>query len=201
MKSEVYSEIDQARRSVNWLVLKTVSAVLFLIGAAAFLYGIFAGDAVRSWSAYVTNFVYWTGLGFGAFLLSPILVTTNATWGRPVKRIAESVVFFLPVAFILFWPLFLARETVFWWVLHPSAQKAPWLNTPFFFVREGVALLTMTLVALRLTYHSVRSDMELIGAGERSRGTCPWAISSFSGLYYSLCVHTQPGLFRPDNVA
>ena len=169
MKSEVYSEIDQARRSVNWRVLKTVSAVLFLIGAVAFLYGIFAGDSVRTWSAYVTNFVYWTGLAFGAFLLSPLLVTTNATWGRPVKRIAESVVFFLPVTFILFWPLFFARETVFWWVLHPSAQKAPWLNTPFFFIREGVALLALTLVALRLTYHSVRSDMELISAGERSQ--------------------------------
>jgi hypothetical protein len=70
---------------------------------------------------------------------------------------------------MLFWPLFLGRETVFWWVLHPSAQKAPWLNTPFFFAREGVALLTMTLVAIKITYHSVRSDMEWLGAGERSQ--------------------------------
>ena len=122
--------------SFNWGRLKVVSLVFFLIGAAAFAYQLFAGDAQRAWSAYLTNYVYWTGLAFGTFLLSPVLVLTNATWGRPVKRLSESVVFFLPFTFILLWPLFLARGSVFWWVLHPEAQKAPWLNTPFFFARE-----------------------------------------------------------------
>lgn len=160
MKSEEYREIDLARQSVNWRTLQTVCAVLALVGAAAFLYGISAGDAKRAWSAYVTNFVYWAGLTFGAFLLSPILVATNATWGRPVKRLCESVVFFMPILFLLVWPLFLARETLFWWVLEPGHHKAPWLNTPFFFAREGLGLLAMTVVAGFHTYHSVRSDLD-----------------------------------------
>ena len=160
MKSEIYREIDSAKMSFNWGKLKALSLVLFLIGTAAFAYQLFAGDAQRAWSAYLTNYVYWTGLAFGTFLLSPVLVLTNATWGRPVKRLSESVVFFLPFTFILLWPLFLARGSVFWWVLHPEAQKAPWLNTPFFFAREGVGLFALALTAALITYHSVKSDLE-----------------------------------------
>ncbi len=161
MKNETYQEIELARRSVNWGLFKTVFLALFLIGAAAFIYGIAAWDAKRAWSAYLVNYVYWTGIAFGAFLLSPILVATNATWGRPVKRVAESVAFFLPVSFVLLWPLYAGKENVFWWVTHPEPQKAPWLNVPFFFAREGIGLLVLTGTALLFIYHSVKSDLEV----------------------------------------
>ena len=173
--------------SFNWGKLKAVSLVFFLIGAAAFAYQLFAGDAQRAWSAYLTNYVYWTGLGFGTFLLSPVLVLTNATWGRPVKRLSESVVFFLPVTFIMLWPLFLARGSVFWWVLHPEAQKAPWLNTPFFFARESVGLLALALTAALITYHSVKSDSEYMqgipSATDRERAQ--YALSSAYAILYA----------------
>ncbi len=160
MKNEIYPEIELAKKSLNWETLKKLSMVLFFIGAAAFFFQLFGGDAKRAWSAYLTNYVYWTGLAFGTFLLSPVLVLTNATWGRPVKRLSESVAFFLPFSFILLLPLFFGRANAFWWVLHPEEQKAPWLNTSFFFAREGIGLLAMTVTAFLLAHHSVRSDME-----------------------------------------
>jgi Ni/Fe-hydrogenase subunit HybB-like protein len=186
LKNKIYHEIDLARQAVNWRLLKTVSAVMFLIGAAAFLAGILGGDPRRAWSAYVTNYVYWTGLAFGTFLLSPVLVTTNATWGRPVKRIAESVALFLPVSFILLWPLLPARQTVFWWAHNPDSQKAAWLNTPFFFAREGIGLLAMTLVALFFVYHSVQSDMKWIKNGDGDAGKHAHAQATLSPIYIVL---------------
>lgn len=168
MKNEICRELDLARGAVNWRLLKTASLIMFLIGAAAFVIGICGADPRRAWSAYVTNYVYWTGLAFGTFLLSPVLVVTNATWGRPVKRIAESVALFLPVSFILLWPLLLGRETVFWWVHNPNPEKAAWLNTPFFFAREGLGLLLMATVALIFVYHSVQSDRKWIDNGDEA---------------------------------
>jgi hypothetical protein len=156
----MYREIELSKKSLNWGTLKAVSLVLFLIGAAAFLHQLYAGDAKRAWSTYLTNYVYWTGLAFGTFLLSPVLVATNAAWGRPIKRISEAVVFFLPVAFVLLWPLFLGRADVFWWVLNPEEQKAPWLNTLFFFAREGVGILALAVIALLLAFNSIKSDLE-----------------------------------------
>ena len=187
MKSEIYQEIDSAKMSFNWGRLKGVSLVFFLIGAAAFAYQLLAGDAQRAWSAYLTNYVYWTGLAFGTFLLSPVLVVTNATWGRPVKRLSESVVFFLPLTFILLWPLFLARGSVFWWVLHPEAQKAPWLNTPFFFAREGIGLLALALTAALITYHSVKSDSEFMQGipATKDRERAQYTLSTAYAILYA----------------
>jgi len=183
--NETYPEIELAKKSVNWGTLKALSLVLFLIGAAAFLYQLFGGDAKRAGSAYLTNYVYWTGLAFGTFLLSPILVLTNATWGRPVKRLSESVAFFLPVSFILLWPLFLGRANAFWWVLHPEEQKAPWLNTPFFFTREGIGLLALAVTAVLITYHSVKSDMEYMEGGA-SAPECQSTQYTLSAVYVIL---------------
>ena len=183
--NETYPEIELAKKSVNWGTLKALSLVLFLIGAAAFLYQLFGGDAKRAWSAYLTNYVYWTGLAFGTFLLSPVLVLTNATWGRPVKRLSESVAFFLPVSFILLWPLFFGRANAFWWVLHPEEQKAPWLNTPFFFTREGIGLLALAVTAVLITYHSVKSDMEYMEGGA-SAPECQSTQYTLSAVYVIL---------------
>jgi hypothetical protein len=173
LKTEIYPEIELSKKSINWGTLKALSLVLFFIGAGAFFYQLFEGDAKRAWSAYLTNYVYWVGLAFGTFLLSPVLVLTNATWGRAVKRLSESVALFLPVSVIMLWPLFLGRANAFWWVLHPEEQKAPWLNTSFFFAREGIGLLAMTVTAVLLAYHSVRSDLEYMeevpGAPDRQR--------------------------------
>jgi hypothetical protein len=187
LRSEIQQEIDLAKRSVNWGTLKTVCLAFLVIGAAAFLYELFSGDAARAWSAYLTNYVYWTGLAFGTFLLSPVLVLTNATWGRPIKRLSESVVFFLPFSFILLWPLFLGRAHVFWWVLHPEEQKAPWLNTPFFFTREGIGLFLIILIAALFARNSVKSDTDYVegktGTVDRSRHQA--ALSSAYVILYA----------------
>lgn len=186
MNSEIYREIESAGKLVNWGALKLVSLVLFLAGAAAFFYGIYSGSAERAWNAYLTNFVYWTGLAFGTLLLSPILVITNGGWGRPVKRLAESVALFLPLSFVLLWPLFIARDKVFWWVLDPEPQKAFWLNTQFFFAREGIAILVLAMVALALVYHSVKSDLEYIRGDYRNLAARSSAQSKFSTAYVIL---------------
>ena len=176
MKSEVYSEIDQARRSVNWLILKTVSAVLFLIGAAAFLYGIFAGDAVRSWPADATNFVYWTGIGYGAFLLSPILVDHKRHLGKARKAVLRNPSSsFCPLRSFSFGRSSSARETVFWWVLHPERAESRHgsIRLSFLPARE-LRLLTMT--ACRASGSPIircESDMELIRHRRKIRAHMP----------------------------
>jgi len=185
LKSEMYREIDLAKRSVNWGTLKALCLALLIIGAAAFLYELFGGDARRAWSAYLTNYVYWTGLAFGTFLLSPVLVLTNATWGRPIKRLSESVTIFLPVSFILLWPLFLGRENAFWWVLHPEEQKAPWLNTPFFFTREAIGLLLLIVTAVLLARGSVMRDVKYI-EGQPDAVDRRWTESALSTAYVIL---------------
>ncbi len=154
--------------------LPAVFVALAAAGALAFIVAASGNEPLRAWQAYLVNFLFWTGMSFGAVLFVAVLNITGARWGRPLKRLAEGFAAFLPVTFILFWVLYLGRAEVFYWVRQPNPEKAAWLNAPFFFIRDGAALLLMTLLALALVFYSVKGDLQWNGrngagaaAGER----------------------------------
>ena len=72
----------------TWTIILTLLA---LVGVIAFFLAIYGGQSERAWQAYLVNFVYWTGLSFGAILFVAVLNMTDAQWGRPLKRLAESL--------------------------------------------------------------------------------------------------------------
>ena len=81
--------------------------------------------------------------GVGRFYL------TQARWaGRAHYRLAEAFSGFLIPGFILFWFLFFGRELIFPWIRHPIPAKTTWLNVPFLFLRDGLALAVMTWLSL-----------------------------------------------------
>ena len=138
------------------------------LGGLAFLYGVVLGDAVRAWQALLVNFLFFGGLAQAGVVLSCILQVTSARWGRPLKRVAEATVAFLPVAFVLL--LVLLAGTAAWapWVHHPVEAKTPWLNVPFFVLRELLAFLVLSGLSLRYVYRSLRPDIGMLDeSGER----------------------------------
>jgi len=158
----------------EWTVL---FAILAVVGGAAFLLGISGDGALRAWQAYLVNYVFWTGLAFGAVLFSAVLNMSYARWGRPVKRLAEAFGAFLPVSFGLFWVIFFGRAELFSWVRQPIQAKQVWLNVPFFFARNGAALLLLTVLSLALVYYSVRADRQWLAQADPTSsapGKKPW---------------------------
>jgi hypothetical protein len=148
--------------SGRWAVIAVVFAVA---GIAAFLAAIHAGETVRAWQAYLVNFVFWSGLAFGAVLFSALLNITNARWGRPVKRLGEAFAAYLPFSFVLFLVLYFGREELFHWVRQPVPEKQAWLNLPFMFGRDGAGLLLLTVLSIALVRASLKGD-RLWMAGE-----------------------------------
>jgi hypothetical protein len=153
-----------------WFVL---FSLMILAGAVTFLAGISGVHSLRAWQAYLTNYVFWTGLAFGTFLFSPVLTMTGARWGKPLKRIAEAPGAFLPAAFVLFWVLYLGKEEIFPWIREPVPEKAVWLNSGFMFAREGIGLLALAAVGVAILVHSVKSDLKMLpragGSGDAPR--------------------------------
>jgi Ni/Fe-hydrogenase subunit HybB-like protein len=119
-----------------------VWGVLAAVGAIAFLLGAGSADAGRTWSIYLVNVVFWSGLAVTGPAIAAMMQLTEARWSPSVRRIAVTTVGFLPVAFVLLLVLFLGREVLYPWVSKPVAVKAAWLNTPFFFLRTlGLAVV------------------------------------------------------------
>jgi hypothetical protein len=138
--------------------LTPVFAALALIGAGSFISGALGSNPLRAWQAYLVNFLFWTGLSFGAVTFVAVLNVTDSAWGRPLKRLAEAFGAFLPVAYLLFWVLFFGRTYLFPWIEGPQPLRQAWLNVPFFFARNGAGLLLLTAAALLMIRFSLRAD-------------------------------------------
>ena len=145
--------------SRSWIMF---FSLLVLAGLIAFLWGVTGPAALRAWQAYLINFVYWTGLSFGAVLFVAVLNMTNAVWGRPLKRLAESLGTFLPASFLLFWVLYFGKEEIFPWVRDPHPEKQFWLNPGFLFARDGLSLFLLSALSLALIYYSVKGDKQAL---------------------------------------
>ncbi len=146
-----------------WLLL----ILMIASGAGGFAAGMTGWHVQRIWQSYLTNFVFWTGLAYGGVAFVAVMNTVNQRWGRPMKRLAESMGAFLPISLVLFVGIWFGREHIFPWIHEPLPKKAAWLNIEFLFVREGVTLLVLTLVALVLLYGSIKSDSNYLARGRK----------------------------------
>jgi hypothetical protein len=140
--------------------LVAVCAVLTLIGIAGFIAGVMMETEPHAWQAFLVNFLFFFSVAQGGVVISASLYLSQARWAGPgAYRLAESFYFFIPVAFVLFWILFFGRAELWPWVTKPVAKNPTWLNTPFFFAREGLAILAMTILDLWFVRISQRADV------------------------------------------
>lgn len=139
--------------------------LLAAVGAAMFLLGVLGERPLRAWQMYLVNFLFWSGISQAGLVFACIQEMTGARWGRPLRRIAEGSATFLPLSFLLFLVLFFGREVLFPWTRHPVPGKAAWLNAPFLFARDGLALLLLGGLGVAFLYFTLRPEVDI--AGER----------------------------------
>jgi len=132
---------------------QTVLSALALIGAAAFLYGIFQPQPVRTWGIYLVNLLFWSSFAITGPAVAGMMQLTEARWSPTVKRVALTTAGFLPVSFVLFLVLLVfGLGTLYPWVNDPAlvAKKKEWLNVPFLLLRTGIGVALLYWVAWSL---------------------------------------------------
>jgi hypothetical protein len=184
------------------LKLTLIFAALSSIGAIGFLVSLQGANQLRAWQAYLVNFLFWTGLSFGAVLFVAVLNITGAKWGRPLKRLGEAFSAYLPIGFLLFWPLYFGRTELFPWIHEPVPGREIWLNVPFLFIRNGIGLFLLTLICVTLVIFSIKADRleQNNSSGEDRQDAKPnvnWKrqliLSPILGIFYAF-VMTLMGL-------
>jgi hypothetical protein len=144
-------------------ILKTISLVLAAIGLIVFVVGLFVNPD-RVWHALLVNWLYFTSVSSAGVMFVAAQRITTARWSRPIIRLLEGYVAFLPVAFVLLLIMLLGRHHIFWWSNHVPdiPEKRIWLNPPFFFTRVIVVYLIITLLSVWYIYTSVRLDVGIL---------------------------------------
>src|ERR687896_1933838 len=123
-------------------VLGTVSLALAVIGAIAFLAGIFIAPE-RAWRAFHANWLFWSVLSSAGVTFVAVQRITTARWSRAIIRFLEGYVAFLPIAFVLLLlTLSIGARHVFPWMVEspPVHEKEVYFDRAFLTLRVIVTL-------------------------------------------------------------
>ena len=175
-------------RYLKWFIFLSL-----LVAITAFALHI-SGRVYTFWPAFLTSFFYFVSLSLGGLFFVAIQHTVNAGWSVTVRRIAEGLTSFLPIAFLLGLILILfGGDSLFEW-LHEEVvagdpilqRKEPYLNLPFFVIRTVIFFGGWILLAKIIVGHSLKQDED--GDENRTHKSRRWSIGFllFFAISYSL---------------
>ncbi|MEO8561907.1 MAG: hypothetical protein ABI601_07530 [bacterium] len=144
--------------------LGTLALALAAIGAIVFVAGLFMAPD-RAWRAYHASWLYFTSLSSAGVLFVAVQRITTARWSRPIIRLLEGYVAFLPVAFVLLLiSVLLGKNYIFPWTHEhpPVAEKVLYYNGGFLTARVFIAFAVITALSLWYIYTSVRLDVGVL---------------------------------------
>ena len=141
---------------------------LFIIGIAVGVISLVASfimDPVRAWHGYLISYYFFMMIGLGGIFFAATQHLTNAGWSATVRRIPESFSAWLPWAVLLFIPIVFGGEHMYQWmkpgafVADPKlAQKAGYLNVPFFIIRAAAFFAVWYFVGGKIVRNSLEQD-------------------------------------------
>lgn len=175
---ELLKDTGPRRLSRLPVFLAAVLVLLVLIGAYFFLSGIRGSEPLKVWQIFMVNLLFWGGLAQGCFVFSPVIHVSEGGWGRPLKRMAEGLWLFTPIAILLYLVLFSGGEVLFPWVRQPYPGKEQWLYLPNVAARDLIGLLV--LCGLNLTYllSSLRPDLGALREKRIGMNNALWGLLS-----------------------
>ena len=135
-----YKEIT---RDILYLLEKPPKAYLALLGVviSGVLFGfycwsvqLYKGMGVAGlnnpvgWGVYITDFVFWIGIGHAGTLISAILFLFRARWRNAIFRSAEAMTIFAVMTAGLFPLIHVGRAWLAWWLIPFPNQRELWVN-------------------------------------------------------------------------
>jgi len=151
--------------------LRNLLVSFVLIGAGAF-FAALVSDPQRAWYSFLLNYFYFLCLGLAGLFFAALQHATRSTWSVTVRRVAEGVAAYLPVAALLSILLIVGAKYLYSWTfptfttghpLHYEGEIAPggrltFLNLPFFSLRTGLFFLTWMIFGMLLIRNSLKQD-------------------------------------------
>jgi len=120
--------------SKGYLLLLAGAITFFLIGVTTFVIELRVGLGIAGynppvmWLVYITNFVFWVGIGHAGTLISAILYLFRSPWRTVVYRATEAMTVFAVMTAGLFPIVHIGRQWFFYWLLPYPNQRFLWPN-------------------------------------------------------------------------
>lgn len=137
---------------------------LVVVGVATFLMAL-GTDPNRAWHSLLLNYFFYFSLSLSGLFFMALQYVTSSAWSVPLKRIPESLMGFLPIAFLLMLLLFFGLHFLYEWTHHEVvladpilSGKIPYLNISFFVGRNIFFMLAWIFSGFWLFRNSLIQD-------------------------------------------
>ena len=147
--------------------LKALTVVFMFAGALSMLFVFFEGFQERIWHSYLLSYVFFTLIALGGVFFVSVHHASQAGWSVSLRRLAEALSSYLPLAFAATLPLLYGAFTLYDWLdsakiaQDPLLQhKKPYLNFPFFLVRLILFFGGWIFFAKKLISFSLQQDKD-----------------------------------------
>jgi molybdopterin-containing oxidoreductase family membrane subunit len=124
------------------------------------------------WGVYITNFVFWIGIGHAGTLISAVFFLTRAPWRAPVYRAAEGMTVFAVMTAGLFPILHIGRPWYAYWLVPYPNQRQLWVNFKSPLLWDVFAV--STYLTISITFFIVGMIPDLASMRDSSRGPRKW---------------------------
>jgi len=117
-----------------WYALFIIDLMVLSIGAICWTIQIQRGIGMAGkmrpvmWAQYITDFVFWIGIGHAGTLISAVLFLFRARFRNSIYRTAEGMTVFAVFTAGLFPLIHLGRVWFFYWLIPYPNQRGLWVN-------------------------------------------------------------------------
>jgi molybdopterin-containing oxidoreductase family membrane subunit len=120
------------------------------------------------WGFYITNFVFWIGIGHAGTLISAVFFLTRAPWRAPIYRAAEGMTVFAVMTAGLFPILHTGRPWYGYWMIPYPNQRLLWVNFKSPLLWDVFAV--STYLTISITFFIVGLVPDMAAARDNSTG-------------------------------
>lgn len=143
-----------------------IAILCLLTGAIAWGYQIAVGTGMSGlnspvyWGVYITDFVFWVGIGHAGTLISAILFLFRAKWRNSINRSAEAMTVFAVITAGLFPLIHVGRVwfAAYWMAPLPNTNNL-WVNFRSPLIWDVFAISTYLTVSLLFWYMGLVPDL------------------------------------------
>lgn len=122
------------------------------------------------WGVYITNFVFWVGIGHAGTLISAVFYLTRAPWRTAIYRSAEAMTVFAVMTAGLFPLLHTGRVWLTYWLIPYPNDRLLWVNFKSPLAWDVFAVTTYMTVSILFFMLGLIPDMAILRDEALRRG-------------------------------
>ena len=156
------------RPTKAWWACFACAVGALAIGAGIVTYQLLVGMGIigiewpAMWGTYITNFVFWIGIGHAGTLISAILFLFRQRWRTAINRSAEAMTIFAVMCAGMFPLLHVGRTLLAYWLFPYPNQRHLWVNFRSPLIWDVFAVSTYATISLLFWYQGMIPDLATV---------------------------------------